>query len=151
MDLAPLLEILKDESQEVQTRLRICMTQAQEYLGAERGCLMVTRRGRETMFHVGNEALNLQFPFSRNVVGRAMVGRTGLVSFQTPDALQSDGIASMQAHGVRAALCAPLLGADDEEDDLGIIYFDTRVGKEFTQEQLDKILELARAMGELIA
>jgi GAF domain-containing protein len=148
MELGPLVDALKDDGQELEIRLKACLAQACEYLQAERGCLMITRTGHEALIYVGNEHLNLKFPFSRNVVGQAMVGRTGLVSFQSPDQLEGDGIASMEAHGVRAALCAPLLGPDEE--DFGVIYFDTRVGREFEQEQLDKILELAQAIGAVL-
>jgi GAF domain-containing protein len=149
MDLPSLVEALNDEERDLESRFRVCLARTREYLDAERGCLMVTRSGKETLLYDGDQELNLKFPFSRNVVGQAMIGRTGLVSFQSPGQLEGDGIASMQAHGVRAALCAPLLGPKDE--DFGVIYFDTRIGKEFSQEQLEKVLQIARAIGVLLA
>ena len=58
-------------------------------------------------------------------------------------------MASMKAHGVRAALCAPLLGPDDE--DMGIIYFDTRLGSQFSEDHLARIEELASAISSVLA
>lgn len=149
MEVGALIEGLSDESEELESRLKRCLAGARELLDAERGCLMITLAGFESLIYDGDEDLNLKFPFSRNVVGQAMVGRAGLVSFQSPEQMEGEGIASMKAHGVRAALCAPLLGPNEE--DFGVIYFDTRVGKEFEQRQLEEILKLARAIGTALS
>ena len=149
MDLSSVVEALNDDGRELEIRFKACLANAREFLDAERGCLMITRSGRETLMYDGDEDLNLKFPFSRNVVGQAMIGRTGLVSFQSPEQMEGEGIASMKAHGVRAALCAPLLGPNEE--DYGVIYFDTRIGKSFDKDQLETVLQLARAIGTLLA
>ena len=148
MDVSELTEVLNDDSMAVEARLKFCLSTARRYLNAERGCLMITRTGYETMMHDGDEDLNLKFPFSRHVVGEVMTRRSGLVSFQSPGQLQGDAVASMQAHGVRAALCAPLLGPNDE--DYGIIYFDTRLGREFSEDHLARIEELASAISSIL-
>ena len=116
-----------------------------DYLQAERGCLLITQDGHELLLFHGDEDLNLKFPFSRSVVSEAMRGNTGLVSFQSPDSLNDGPVSSMALHGVRAAVCAPILGPNEE--DYGVVYFDTRVeDKLFSYEQLQDVISLSKAM-----
>ena len=150
VEIEPLVEKLNDHSLLLELRLKSCLESAREYLQAERGCLMITYPGHETMVYVGDEDLNLKFPFSRDVVGRAMIGGTGLVSFQSTDKLRGDSSASMKVHGVRAALCAPLLGPGEE--DYGVIYFDTRMGGAlFKPEQLKPVQGLAEEICRVLS
>lgn len=121
-----------------------------QYLEADRGCLLITREGGELMMFHGDEDLNLRFPFSRSVVSETLNSKTGLVSFQNPETLDDGPVSSMAVHGVRAAVCAPVLGPNSE--DFGIIYFDTRIeARLFTQEQLAEVIEVGRALGCVIA
>ncbi len=147
MPLEDLLAPLR-KSQDLDAQLAEILTLARQEIGAERGCMLVTRSGHEQLLYDGDEALREKFPFSRNVVGEVMAFGTGLVSFDTP-AADLPGSQSMAIHGVRAALCAPILGRGDR--DFGVIYFDSRVSAEpFTQEQLEIIqavgLEIGRSL-----
>ena len=110
---------------------------------------MVTRSGHENLHHDGDETLRKKFPFSQNVVGEVMAFGTGLVSFKSPEA-DMQGTQSMELHGVRVALCAPILGRGDR--DFGVIYFDTRVSAEpFSKEHLHLIQELGLAIGKALS
>lgn len=147
MDIEKIQETLKLEAP-LQSRLETGLTQLTRFLDAERGCMMVTREGNELILFAGDEDLNLKFPFSRSMVGEAMVGSTGLVSFQG-EQQDNDTLSSMALHGVRAALCAPILGPGQE--DFGIMYFDTRIeNKLFTDLQLESVMAIARAIGSLL-
>lgn len=133
----------------LEIRLQGCLSLMTDYLGAERGCLLVTREGSELLLFHGDEDLNLKFPFSRSVVGQALSGSIGIVSFDTPDTLADTPVSSMALHGVRAAVCAPLTGP--EAEDFGVIYFDTRIqARMFSQDQLSDVIELANAIGQAL-
>ncbi|MFA5505279.1 MAG: GAF domain-containing protein [Vulcanimicrobiota bacterium] len=149
MDLGHLSDVLSDRTMALESRLKFCLSKARRFLDAERGCLLVMSTGHETMLYDGDEELNLKFPFSRNVVGQAMTGRTVLVSFDSPGELHGDSVSSMKLHGVRAALCTPLLGP--QQQDLGVIYFDSRVGTEFDEAKIARVEELARAISIALA
>jgi GAF domain-containing protein len=130
---------------EIVAQLQAVLGLAREKVGAERGCLLLTLTGREQLLYDGDESLRLKFPFSRQVVGQVMVTGIGMVSFQEPGTSSRD---SMSLHGVRAALCAPILAADE---DLGIIYFDSRINNDlFNQEKLQLIQDLGRSIGSVI-
>lgn len=124
------------------SKLETMLGQLTQELGAERGVLMITLEGKELFVTSGNDDLNLKFPFSRSVVSEAMIGSTGLVSFG-PNRKVGDSLSSMARHGVRTALCAPILGPDNA--DFGIIYFDSRLSEKlFDQQQLDSVTEVAQ-------
>lgn len=144
-----LLELLQDPGRAIESRFQLCLSAARERLNAERGCLFLTHPRFDLMLFDGDEELNLRFPFSRSVVGEAMTGSTGLVSFESEQALRSGPVSSMAAHGVRAALCAPII--DGVGNDHGVIYFDTRLGQAlFSKEQLEQVKRLADQMGRLL-
>lgn len=111
--------------------------------------MLVTRSGLEQLLYDGDEALREKFPFSRNVVGEVMAFGTGLVSFESK-ASDLPGSQSMALHGVRAALCAPILGRGDR--DFGVIYFDSRVSAEpFTEQDLEMIQALGLEIGKALS
>lgn len=147
MKLEQIHETLQSNAS-LEERLQTSLQRLTEYLEAERGCMMVTRDGKELISFAGDEDLNLKFPFSRSVVSEAMVGNTGLVSFQEIG-VKRDSLSSMAMHGVRAALCVPLLSPCGE--DFGIVYFDTRMeNKMFSDRQLKDVTEVAKEIGVLL-
>lgn len=148
MPIEDLIAPLK-KAHDLDTQLSEILTLARQEIGAERGCMLVTRSGHEQLLYDGDEALREKFPFSRNVVGEVMAFGTGLVSFDTA-ASDLPGSQSMAIHGVRAALCAPILGRGDR--DFGVIYFDSRVSAEpFTKEHLEMIQELGFEIGRCLS
>lgn len=146
MTLEELLNRLHS-SDVLEDRLQSTLTAAREAVGAERGCLMVTRPGREQLLYDGDESLRLKYPFSRKVVGEVMVSGVGLVAFQKESRDRND---SMALHGIRAALCAPVLGPDEE--DFGVIYFDSKAAGDnvFSESQLELIQGLAKEIGKAL-
>ena len=147
MEIHEILRTLHTDAP-LQSRLETTLLQLTALLGAERGCVMVTRAGREMVLFAGDDELNLKFPFSRSVVSEAMVGNTGLVAFDQGSA-EGDDISSMAMHGVRTALCVPLIGPNRE--DFGVIYFDTRVSNEaFTKTQLKEVTQVAEEISKLL-
>lgn len=148
MSLDKLTAPLKS-SEELAVQLKMILRLARLHLGVERGCMMITRSGHENLFHDGDESLREKFPFSKNVVGEVMAFGMGLVSFKSPEADMQD-TKSMELHGVRVALCAPILGRGDR--DFGIIYFDSRVSDEpFDKEKLELIQDLGRVIGKALS
>lgn len=138
------------ESDDVlEDRLQRCLGLAREAVGAERGCLLVTRAGREQLLHDGDESLRLKFPFSRRLVGEVMVRGSCVVSFRSEPSHLMSKSSSLALYGVRAALGAPILSPEGE--DMGVIYFDTRVGDgSFSDEQVERIRNLAEAIGRTL-
>lgn len=148
MTLEDLIAPLK-KNQDLDAQLAEVLTIAREEIGAERGCMLVTRSGHEQLLYDGDETLREKFPFSRNLVGEVMAFGIGLVCFDTP-AADIPGSNSMAIHGVRAALCVPILGRGDR--DFGVIYFDSRGGAEpFTKEQLEVIQALGLEIGRCLS
>lgn len=143
-----LVSPLQDDSP-LEERLQEVLALAREQVGAERGCMLVTRAGVEQLLHDGDDELRDKFPFSRNLVGEVMAFGTGLVSYQS-QACDLPGSQSMMLHGVRAAMCAPILSLND--DDCGVVYFDNRGSAEpFSEEQLKLVQSLALRLGHALS
>lgn len=149
MSLETLTAPLKNP-EDLDAGLKEVLRLARVEVGAERGCMLVTRSGHEHLHYDGDEKLRLKFPFSRNVVGEVMAFGTGLVSFGSEGGADVPGSQSMALYGVRAALCAPILGRGDR--DFGVIYFDTTMDAEpFTKEQLELIQSVGLEIGRVLS
>ena len=101
---------------------------------AERGCLWL-EDGNRIIYH-GDEQLRERFPFSTQIVNRAVETGRGFVSFdsQADERLEPEG--SVIANDIRSCLCAA--SRDAEGKVLAVAYFDNKISAgNFNEKDLD--------------
>jgi len=137
-DLSERLTTLQSQDQLLETAMAICC----ETLNFERGAIGIRRRGSRAV----------DWPIVRNLRGaegeltisRTLLGRAldhGERAIFTDDGTPADPTVSMVQHGIRSAMCVPMLhGAET----LGVIYGDrTTTSTSYTAEDIDFFAAIA--------
>ncbi len=117
-------------------------------LYAERGVMLLNKEGPDSMITVGDDSLTEQFPFSSSMVENLLTEGRGLVSFSAD---QVDGVGpstSIEAHGIRVALCAAI---NREGTTLGLVYFDSRTdSSSFRHDDIEFVREFASLLSRVL-
>lgn len=137
-DLSERLTTLQSQDQLLETAMNICF----ETLHFERGAIGIRRRNSRAV----------DWPVVRNLRGaegeltisRTLLGRAldhGERAIFTDDGTAADPTVSMVQHGIRSAMCVPLLHG---EETLGVVYGDrTTTSTSYTAEDIDFFAAIA--------
>lgn len=139
-DLSERLTTLQDQEQLLDTAMSICF----ETLNFERGAIGIRRRNSRAVDWpvVRNlRGAEGELTISRTLLGRAMDHGERAI-FTDDGAGTSDPTVSMVQHGIRSAMCVPMLHG---EQTLGVLYGDrTTTSTTYTAEDIDFFAAIAR-------
>lgn len=124
--------------------IRDALELATERLYAERGVMILNQDGPDAMIAVGDDTLNEKFPFSSQLVENLLTEGRGMVSF-AGDPGGGKGSVSMEAHGIRLAMCAAI---NRDGNTIGLVYFDSRTESTIFRHQ---DIEFVRTFAGLLA
>lgn len=139
-DLGERLTTLQSQEQLLETAMAICF----ETLTFERGAIGIRRRtSRAVDWPVVKNLRGLEgeLTISRSLLGRALDHGERAI-FTDDETGTSDPTVSMVQHGIRSAMCVPLLHGDQT---LGVIYGDRiSTSTQYTTEDIDFFAAIAR-------
>lgn len=139
-ELSERLTMLRDRNALLNDALDICF----ETLRFERGAIAVRRPGSRSVDWpvVRNlRGTGGELTISRSILGRALdYGERAIITDGAPEPV--DPTVSMVQHGIRSAMCVPLMR---EDEIIGVIYGDrVSTGTVYTKEDVDFLAGLAR-------
>lgn len=117
-------------------------------LYAERGVMLLNKDGPDATITVGDDSLTEQFPFSSHVVENLLTEGRGLVAFSADHGEGLGPSSSIEAHGIRAALCAAI---SRDGATIGLVYFDSRTdSSSFRHDDIEFVREFASMLGRVL-
>ncbi len=138
-ELTERLTTLKSRDTLLEDAMTICF----EMLQFERGAIGIRRRGQRTVDWpvVRNlRGAEGELTISRSLLARAL--EHGERAIFTSDSASADPTVSMVQHGIRSAMCVPLL---DDQATIGVIYGDrTTTSTSYAGEDIDFFAAIAR-------